>query len=100
MKNILLLTIITSLFIFSCKSDKKEVKTNKEETKTVVKKEFKRAFGSTHIADIAASKVLWKAYKPTGSNNGSILIKNGEITIEEGNLTFSSVPDIPVAPHI
>jgi len=37
--------------------------------------------------NIASSVIVWKGFKPTGSHNGTILLKEGSMKIEKGTLT-------------
>lgn len=66
------------LFLTACKTEKKPEPVVEpvvvEEPAPVVLLE-----GATHSADVAASLVSWKGFKPTGSHNGSLLLKEGAV---------------------
>ena len=37
--------------------------------------------------DVSSSVIAWKGFKPTGSHNGTLLLKEGSMQIEKGVLT-------------
>jgi polyisoprenoid-binding protein YceI len=97
MKKALLVLSIIGLFFTSCKEDKSNktvTKTAKEVVKTVSK--------ATH--KVVSSKLTWKGYKPSGSHNGTINLKEGSLNFDGKNLkggkftfdmTSIDVSDIP-----
>lgn len=44
----------------------------------------------TLSVDVSASQVVWKGYKVTGEHTGSVKIKSGDLTMENGTLTGGS----------
>lgn len=88
-----------SLATVSCKDKAKEANTT--EAKEVIPEVVA---SQNYIADAAASTVEWKGFKPTGSHNGIISIKNGTLStngdlIEGGSFLIDMnsivVTDIP-----
>lgn len=49
--------------------------------------EVAAATGKTYNVNTAASKVMWEGTKPTGSHNGTIDLKDGSISVENGKVT-------------
>lgn len=41
----------------------------------------------TMSVDVSSSQVVWKGYKVTGEHTGSVKIKSGDLTMENGTLT-------------
>lgn len=98
-KSILTLAVVALAFV-SCKEEKKKTEEVKKEVKEVVKKEVENKGN----VDTDNSTVLWKGFKPTGSHNGSVALKSGNIVVENGNvksgdftidMTTIKVLDIP-----
>ena len=75
--------LIVALMI-SCGSDKKEDK--KESTKTEVSNSGELTGGFT--VDNETSFIKWIGSEPGGSHNGTIVIKNGEMSFENGELVM------------
>ncbi len=44
----------------------------------------------TYKLDVASSTAEWKAYKVTGQHNGTVTLKSGSLTVNDGNLTGGS----------
>lgn len=82
MKKILFALILSASFI-ACKSDKKTEKTEDVSTKV---SEIKIEDGS-YQAKVDASTLNWKGNKPTGSHNGTVAIKEGNLNVLDGKLT-------------
>lgn len=80
-KSILTLAVVALAFV-SCKEEKKKTEEAKKEVKEVVKKEVENKGN----VDTDNSTVLWKGFKPTGSHNGSVGLKSGNIVVENGNI--------------
>mgnify|MGYP005992864353 FL=1 len=80
-KSILTLAVVALAFV-SCKEEKKKTEEAKKEVKEVVKKEVENKGN----VDTDNSTVLWKGFKPTGSHNGSVGLKSGNIVVENGNV--------------
>ncbi|HFS67195.1 MAG TPA: YceI family protein [Flavobacteriia bacterium] len=78
MKN-LLLTLSLIVVLISCKEDKtKKVETQHAKPVAAIKND-----GTFKVVE---SQILWKGYKPTGSHNGSIDLKEGALAVKENQL--------------
>lgn len=95
---ILFLSVLTVSF-YNCKDKAKEATTTEAEEITIVEAEALK-----FTADVEASNIEWKGFKPTGSHNGSINIKNGVLKTVDGkiaggtfliDMTSITVLDIP-----
>lgn len=88
MKKILIPIFIAAAFISSCKSDKKNdeavVETTVQEapasSSSIVLE------GATHMADVTSSEILWKGFKPTGSHDGVLNLKEGAVVYDNSGL--------------
>ena len=76
-KVILVLSVV--LFFTSCKEDKSK-KTETKAAKEVVKTTTNNAY------KVMSSKLTWKGYKPSGSHNGTINLKEGALNFDGKNL--------------
>ncbi|WP_397447719.1 YceI family protein [Polaribacter sp. R77954] len=81
MKKLVLSLVVIASIVTACKGEKKE---KAIETKEEVKVE-------TNIADLnnvdtAASELTWKGTKPTGAHNGLVMIKDGDLLVESGEV--------------
>ncbi len=76
-KVILVLSVV--LFFTSCKEDKSK-KTETKAAKEVVKTTANNAY------KVMSSKLTWKGYKPSGSHNGTINLKEGALNFDGKNL--------------
>ena len=77
MKKIILLAVVFSIALVSCKNEKtKEVKVITEEVKEVKKENTTQ--DSQKVTDV----IVWKGYKPTGSHNGTIDVKSSEFKFD------------------
>lgn len=85
MKKLIYLPIVLALLFTACKTENKQKETKNEVVEANVKT-VTTLNGTTHFADVNASQVVWKGFKPTGSHDGILLLKNGEIEFNEGNL--------------
>ena len=94
---ILLITAITTSVI-GCKDKAKEATTTAAEEVVEVTPEAK------FVADLGASTIEWKGFKPTGSHNGTINIESGILNTTDGkisggtfliNMSSLEVKDIP-----
>lgn len=102
MKKFIVLLFLGAGFI-ACKSEKKaEVK--EEVTVVEVVEEIVQFEDGTYAANVETSKLNWKGFKPTGTHNGTVGIKEGNLVVSggmltEGNFTFDmtaiTVLDIP-----
>ena len=52
---------------------------------------FFLATATTVQLDTTASQATWKGYKVTGNHEGTIAVKSGELTFEEGSLTGGTI---------
>lgn len=82
-KSMITLFTVTALMVSlnSCKDKAKEANTSEAEAVAVTEAESQK-----YIADVAASTIEWKGFKPTGSHNGTILIENGVLNLKDGKL--------------
>lgn len=102
MKKFIMLLFLGASFV-ACKSEKKaEVK--EEVTVVEVVEEIVQFQDGTYTANVETSKLNWKGFKPTGTHNGAVAIKEGSLVVaggilSGGNFTFDmnsiSVLDIP-----
>jgi len=77
MKKIILLAVVFSIALVSCKNEKtKEVKVITEEVKEVKKE------NTTQDLQKVNDVIVWKGYKPTGSHNGTIDVKSSEFKFD------------------
>jgi polyisoprenoid-binding protein YceI len=78
MKNIIM-AVVVSAVLFSCKGEKKE--------KVVVKEEVKvEETTIVNNVDLTASVMTWKGTKPTGSHDGTVSFLSGGMVVENGVL--------------
>jgi polyisoprenoid-binding protein YceI len=68
----------------SCKDKAKEAATTEAEEVVEVKPEAEFA------ADLGASTIEWKGFKPTGSHNGTINIESGTLNMVDGEISGGS----------
>jgi len=80
MKRLVLILSIVGLVFTSCKEDKSK-KTDTKDAKEVVK----AASNATY--KVAASKLTWKGYKPSGTHDGTFNLKDGELNFNGSDLT-------------
>ena len=52
---------------------------------------FSFHFASAQSVDVSNSKVTWKGYKVTGSHDGTINIKSGELEMKDGQLVGGKI---------
>lgn len=79
MKNFLIPATIVALFVSSCKSEKKTDPIAQETAPIVEVVAPVLLEGATHTADVANSTLTWKGFKPTGTHNGSLQLKEGAV---------------------
>jgi polyisoprenoid-binding protein YceI len=73
---------IAALITFSSCGDKaKEAET--KEAEAAAKAEDAAV---TYVANTEKSNIEWKGFKPTGSHNGTIAIKEGKLEVNDGNV--------------
>ncbi len=73
--------LFLGLAIVSCKNAKNETEATEAEAVTEV------AEAAKFTADVEASNVTWKGFKPTESHDGAIKISEGYIAMEGGKLS-------------
>ena len=81
MKKQILSILVVSLLFISCKEKVKE-----EKNTTEAKTEVQGIADANYNANTETSILNWKGFKPTGTHNGSVAIKNGTIEVKEGKL--------------
>ena len=72
--------LFLALAIVSCKKAKNETEAKAAEEVTEV------AAAAKYTADVEASTITWKGFKPGKSHDGAIKISEGALSIEEGKL--------------
>ena len=85
MKKIIFLSLVFGLLTVACKPDKKEQKAESKiesSSKDDVKKSSPDTQNPTHKVDLSKSKITWKGYKPTGTHNGLVNLKEGGVEYE------------------
>jgi polyisoprenoid-binding protein YceI len=83
MRKVILSFVLIASVLTACKNEKKEKVEAKEAEKVVV-------VANLNNADVASSVITWKGSKPTGSHNGTIMLKEGSLNLEAGKLTGGS----------
>ena len=81
MKKQILSLLVVSLLFISCKEKVKE-----EKNTTEAKTEVQGIADANYNANTETSVLNWKGFKPTGTHNGSVAIKNGTLEVKEGKL--------------
>ena len=79
MKNFLIPAAFVALFVSSCQSEKKADPVVEEVASVVEVVVPVLLEGATHTADVATSTLSWKGFKPTGTHNGSLQLKEGAV---------------------
>ncbi|MCH3884249.1 YceI family protein [Tenacibaculum aquimarinum] len=80
MKKVILSLVVIASVLTACKGEKKEEVAVTEEVKVEVQ-ELKNNL------DVEASVLTWKGNKPTGSHDGVVSLKEGNLTVVNGVLT-------------
>jgi polyisoprenoid-binding protein YceI len=83
MRKVILSFVLIASVLTACKNEKKEKVEAKEAIKVAV-------VANLNNADVASSVITWKGSKPTGSHNGTIMLKEGSLNLEAGKLTGGS----------
>lgn len=82
MKNVyLLIFAIALLFFSSCKNEKSEAETTEAQPTAE-----STQGASTFKVDTSNSKIEWTGSKPTGEHKGTIALKSGELSFNNGNI--------------
>ncbi len=79
MKKILVVALVASVTLISCKGEKKE----KVEAKEAVKVEKVTLVKNV---DVVTSVVTWKGAKPTGEHHGTVALKESSLAVENGTI--------------
>ena len=80
MKKVILSLAVLATVLVSCKG--------KEDKKVEVKEATKvEAVVVENNVNIAASTLLWKGFKPTGSHNGTVKLTSGAMSVSNGLIT-------------
>jgi hypothetical protein len=102
MKKMIVLALFISVSFISCKNEKP----NQEEQPANQTAEVAKIPSDTLIVDISTSTLKWKGSKPTGSHDGIVGVKSGNLEVNNGELlggtvvfdmTTITVLDIPAA---
>lgn len=89
MKRIMVLALLVSVAFISCKDKKQKeevVEVEVEEKVVVTETE-----GESFNVITETSALNWVGKKPTGSHNGTVAVKEGDLSISNGNLTAGTV---------
>lgn len=82
MKKVILSLLVVASVLTACKENKKE--------KTEVKKAVEvkaTTISELNNVDTTVSVLNWKGNKPTGSHDGTVVLKSGGLLVENGKLT-------------
>ena len=79
MKKVIIAIVAISTILVSCKGEKKEKVEVKEEVQV-------EAAASLNNVDIASSVLTWKGTKPGGAHDGTVALKEGSLTVENGEV--------------
>lgn len=79
MKKIILSLVLVASVLTACKSEKKEKVETKEEV--IIEKT-----ADLNNVDLGASVITWRGTKPTGAHEGTIMLKDASLVVEEGKL--------------
>ena len=82
MKKVILTIAVVATVFTACKEGKKE---KPVATKEAEKVEVK--VSDLNNVDVEASSLAWKGTKPTGAHNGVVVIKDGDLLVENGKIT-------------
>ncbi|MGB0880604.1 MAG: YceI family protein [Polaribacter sp.] len=85
MKKIVISLIVFSAVLTACKGRTESNSVDKKE-KIVVKK-IDLNTSELNNLDLTSSTINWKGTKPTGSHDGTIALKSGNLIVENGKLT-------------
>lgn len=80
MKKLVLSLVVIASVLTACKGEQKaKVATNEKAKEEVV-------VADLNNVDTASSVLTWKGTKPTGAHNGVVMLKDGDLLVEEGIL--------------
>lgn len=80
MKKIIVSLVVIAAVLTSCKEkqEKKIAENIEEKVETIV---------AANNVDVETSVLVWKGFKPTGSHNGTVKLKSGNVVVENDILT-------------
>ena len=83
MKNLFLkaFAIVALITSSGCGDKAKEAETKKAEDAAIAE-----ASAVTYVVNVEKSSIEWKGFKPTGSHNGTIALKEGKLDINDGTI--------------
>jgi len=83
MKKLILTALVIGASFTACKNEKAK---DNADAATAPVVETQVVADGVYAADQASSTLNWKGFKPTGTHNGTVAIKEGSLTITEGKL--------------
>lgn len=83
MNRTLVLLALGATLLASCQDDPKADKAQTGEAQAVTA----TTGGTTYNADLAQSRVEWTGTKPVGQHHGIMMLKDGTLTVDNGNIT-------------
>ncbi len=78
----MILALMVSASFIACKNDKP-----KETEAVVATPEVETIADGTYTATVESSILNWKGFKPTGTHDGTVAIKEGNLVVADGKLT-------------
>ncbi len=78
---VIILSAIIAISIISCKDKAKEANTSEAEEVMITEVSTEK-----FVVDLAASTIVWKGYKPTGTHNGTINLESGVFNTNNGKI--------------
>ena len=80
MKKLIASVFVLSVLLISCKEKVKEEKVIE------AKPENEKIASAVYNVNLETSVLNWKGFKPTGTHNGTVSVKEGSFEVKEGNL--------------
>ena len=90
MKKIFISFIVFSAVLTACKGGAESNSKNKKETTIKETIEVETTVSELNNLDLSSSVITWKGTKPTGSHNGTVALKSGNLIVENGKLAKGS----------
>jgi polyisoprenoid-binding protein YceI len=87
MKKILFPTLFVALFIMAFNTTPN---TETQKDSSFKANQIQALKGETHKADLATSILTWKGFKPTGTHNGSLKLKEGAVKADKSGVISGS----------
>ncbi len=81
--------IFIAIAVVACKNNTEDTSTTMAEKTESAESTEVVAFGN-YTVDTETSVITWKGSKPTGTHNGTIMIKNGEFAAKDGKVSSGS----------